>query len=323
MYNSGYTLTKNIIDMFKYTLRKKKIMKQKPTYYLINSHKIIRRRWLLFSLACSKRFFRNASGLVGNSKGFITKKIIKKIDFDNQNFEINQKAHELAAEGHVKFENFYDPQLIHQISTRLNELIDEEKNVDIIAREGEQIFCKKFLYPIPKIPELKNLVNDKVIDFLKSYYKSYFKITRLFIWRNYHIPSDLQKKREMYSNWWHCDPENSTWVKLFVNLTDVTEKNGPFHALTKARTKELIKMGYGNRGNYKLPSNVMDDPKHVWKSTGDAGTAFMCNCVLGFHRAGIPEPGCHRDLVVLIFAPSNKPMRKDWWKDVDFSEYFV
>lgn len=287
-----------------------------------NPKKVIRRRCDLFSLNCSKLFFNNASGLRGNLKAMFTNMTIKKNSLDNK-IHVDGQVNDLATKGHVKLEHLYDPQLIRVIENKFDKLIDNKKNFQIIAKENDQIFCKKMLDPINKIPETKNLINDKVIKFLESYFKTNFKATRFLIWRNYHIPLDLQKKHEMYSNWWHCDPENATWVKLFVTLTDVTEKNGPFHVVTKSRTKELIKMGFGHRGNYKLPTQVMEDPKYVWKATGRPGTAFACTCTLGFHRAGVPESGHHRDILQILFSPSNKPMKENWHEDLEKSDYFV
>ena len=51
------------------------------------------------------------------------------------------------------------------------------------------------------------------------------------------------------------------------------------------------------------------------------GSTFMCNCNLGLHRAGVPEPDHYRDLIQIQFAPSSNPLPKDWFKDfVDLEE---
>lgn len=164
------------------------------------------------------------------------------------------------------------------------------------------------------IPEAVELLNDKIINIIEQYYKTYFKVEKFSFWRNYHVPSDILKKKELMSSNWHCDASNTSWVKLFVYLTDVTEDDGPFNVQSKERTKELMKLGYKNRNNYNLPQDVLENEKYVWKATGDMGTTLMCNCNLGLHKAEVPKPGRYRDLIQFQFAPSNEPLTKDWYK---------
>ena len=75
-----------------------------------------------------------------------------------------------------------------------------------------------------------------------------------------------------------------------------------------------MKLGYKNRNNYNLPTEVLENEKYMWKATGDVGTALMCNCNLGMHKAGIPNPGHYRDLIQFQLAPSSEPLPKDWYK---------
>jgi hypothetical protein len=152
-----------------------------------------------------------------------------------------------------------------------------------------------------------------VRNLLKNYYHGNFKVTRFYFGRNYHVPNQILDKQEVFSNRWHCDGDNTTFVKLFLYLSDVTEKDGPFHIQGKKRTKELIKMGFGNRNNYKISTEELD--KDVTKLKGQKGTIFLCNCQMGLHRAGVPDIGHYRDHIIIQFGPSNKPLSDDWAKE--------
>ena len=190
----------------------------------------------------------------------------------------------------------------------------DEKYSYVRAKFSNEIYSRGLYRGHDLIPESVDLLNDEIINVIEQYYKSHFKVTKFAFWRNYHVSSQVAKQKELMSSNWHCDASNTSWVKLFVYLTDVTEKDGPFNVQSKDRTKELMKLGYKNRSNYNIPLNVLENENFVWKATGDSGSAIMCNCNLGLHKAGIPEPGRYRDVIQFQFAPSNEPLAKDWFK---------
>lgn len=252
--------------------------------------------------------FKNVAGFDNNLKGLITK--LKYLEL-KQNFQDNQLT-EFASRGFIKVEDLYNPELIDKIKTKYNQVIEDDKYTNKIVID-DKVYCKHINRGLTVIPEAAELVNDKVRNLLQNYYRGHFKVMRFYCGRNYHIPKHVLDKQEVYANRWHCDGDNTTFVKLFVYLSDVTEMDGPFHIQRKKRTKELIKMGFGNRNNYKIP--VQELEKTVTKLKGQSGTVFMCNCQLGMHRAGVPNTNHYRDHIVIQFGSSNKPLPKDWVKN--------
>lgn len=263
-----------------------------------------------------KLLFKNAAGIKNNLKGIKTSLLKKKIIPDISSSEFNL-ATEFAERGYVTLTDLYDPDLINRIANKFNEIIDDEKYSFPRATHNGKIYSRGLYRGFEFIPESIKLINEKVIGLLEKYYKSHFKVNLFLFSRNYHVPKEVIDKHEIYANRWHCDYDDSTFVKMNVYLTDVTGIDGPFHIQPKKRTKELMKKGFGNRDNYNLPVQVLENPKYVWKTTGVPGTTFLCNCQMGLHRAGIPENGRYRDLIQFQFGPSNKPLTKDWIKDFE------
>ena len=264
--------------------------------------------------SASKLFFKNTAGFTNNIKGFMDSYKVKKINFDYNKTEKNLISEEFMNKGYVKIGSPYDPELIKQISSKFENYILDKKFSYVRAKSQDDVYSRGLYRGHELIPESVQLLNDEIINIIEQYYKTHFQVSKFSFWRNYFVPPEVNKEKELISSNWHCDASNTSWVKLFVYLTDVTEDDGPFNVQSKERTKKLMKMGYKNRSNYNLPQDVIENEKYVWKATGDVGTALMCNCNLGLHKAGIPEPGHYRDVIQFQFAPSNEPLSKDWYK---------
>jgi len=160
--------------------------------------------------------------------------------------------------------------------------------------------------------EIGKLLTDEIKELIQARYQSNFQVTHVMCWRNYHAPAQMLGGKEIFSNMWHCDHSNTAVEKLFVNLSDVGDDDGPFHIMPIDRTKEIIKMGYGHRRKYNLDTEILEDPKYVAKATGPAGSTLLCNTELCFHRADIPAKGHYRDLIQFKFIPSKEPLYDDW-----------
>lgn len=254
----------------------------------------------------SKKMYGNASGFLSN---FIGRKKLSKNNLKPSKFRDN---------GYDALGIPYEKELIERIISKYNKLILDEKHAIKRMNNGE-VYRIELKNSIKAIPELGELINKKIIDLLEDYYGSHFDVKVVSCWRNYHIKNDYIEgtKKEFFSSRWHCDRLSVEKAKLFVNLTNVTEQDGPFHLQPRPRTKELIKMGFGSREDYKLSQDILEDPKHVVKATGPPGSAIFANTSFCFHRAGVPEPGHYRDIVEFVFVPSSEPLPKDWIKHID------
>ena len=171
------------------------------------------------------------------------------------------------------------------------------------------------------LPELKELIDQSVRDQIEAYFGSYFRVHRVVSWRNYHVPTTEKNGAEVYSDFWHFDQRSIDFAKLFVNISDVTEDDGPFHILSRGRSKELLQKGFKNRKDYGLSDAEMNNPEYVVKATGPSGTGLYCNTELCFHRADIPKPGRQRDIVQFQFVPSDRPLEEEWYKNPNLGKF--
>ena len=213
----------------------------------------------------------------------------------------------------------YDSALIAEIQRSFQARIKDEATS--VARSsknyrGGQEISREIPRPMDNVPLLAELIDGDTREVMEDYYGAYFDIFWVMLWRNYHVPPSQSKEVEAFSNWWHFDLRPTDIAKLFVNLSDVEEDCGPFHIISYPRSRELVQKGYNNRENYGLPDSVMDDPAHIVKAVGPAGTGLFSNTELCLHRAGIPAPGKSRDIVQFQFVPAEGPLRSDWFKRV-------
>lgn len=254
----------------------------------------------------SKKIYGNASGFFSN---FVGRKKLTKDNLKPSKFRDN---------GYDALGIPFEKDLIEKIISKYNKLIMDEKYALKRTNNGE-VYRIELKNTSRLIPELAGLINKKIIGLLEDYYGSHFAVKAVFSWRNYHINDEYVDgtKKELFSSRWHCDRLSVEKTKLFVNLINVTEKDGPLHLQPGPRTKELIKMGFGSREDYKLNQEILEDPNHVVKAIGPPGSAILANSSVCFHRAGIPEQGHYRDILEFVFVPSSEPLAEDWIKQID------
>lgn len=274
--------------------------------------KISRKYHTEIDIPMGKVFYKNTAGLRFNLKGDFTKFKTNKNRSRYYNND-NPTILELKTKGCANLGNSHDSTLIKEIQNKFNKVI-EDKNCSIIRSQyGGKVYSRQLIYVPKNLPEAVNLLNEKLIDFLEKYYSGPFKVVDVYGYRNHHVPSEINKKAEMYSSRWHCDATNTSRVKLFVNLTDITDHDGPFFAQTLQRTRQLIQMGFKDRDDPGIPLKELEDPKYTLKSVGPPGTTSVCNTGICFHRATIPEQGHFRDIIRFQFEPSKEPLSEDWY----------
>lgn len=259
--------------------------------------------------SAGKAIFGNTVGMKHNLRGTInlmknTRSNIKSNDPLIEQFKAN---------GYLKLEFNYDKSLIDKIRTKYDKMIEDDKFSYGSGQHNGKFYKRQLIDAHLSIPELSSLLTDELIKIVEQYYGGYFHVVRIDLWRNYHIPPEFQQN-DLISNVWHCDNRKTDRLKLFVNLSDVTEKDGPFHLQSIPRTKELMKMKFNNRVDYGIQMEVLEDPKHVVKFTGPSGSAILGNTTTCLHKAGNPQTT--RDMIQFLFRSSEKPLSKDWIKDV-------
>ncbi len=192
-------------------------------------------------------------------------------------------------------------------------MIEDEKYSESRSKVDGIEYSRILKKPNRNIPELKNVLTDEIIKIVNAYYgNKNFKVTYLDCWRNHHVPIEVLANHEILSDRWHSDEHRIDQLHLIINLSDVTEDDGPFHIQSLERTKDLIKSGYRSRSNYRLSDEIMEDPNHVVKATGPKGTAILANTELCLHKAGNPLQGHIRDIITFLIIPSSKPLPENW-----------
>ena len=145
---------------------------------------------------------------------------------------------------------------------------------------------------------------DGIINKLKKYYKNDIAVASVEIRRNfglkdpdYYNNTIRSKEAEHFNMYYHCDFYTMNYFKLFINIHDVDETNGPLNFYTIQDTKKFIKKSnYKSRTNYKninLPSLIINK--------GKKGESLFLNTPQCVHRAGIPSYGKHRDMLFVSF----------------------
>jgi len=264
-------------------------------------------------LYAGKILFGNTAGFWHNVLGEITTFKVKKTHHRKPDSSF---VSELDEKGYAKLGIVFDHDIFENIVKKYNEIIEDDRCSVIRTEYNGKIYSRMIDRIYEQIPEISNLLTEKIIQILNEYYRSNFQVHHILAWRNYHIPPEIVAEKELFASHWHCDGRDASRVTLFINFSDVTEDHGPLHVQSKQRTKELIKMGFGGRHDYKLSNETVEDPRYVIKNVGPAGTAILCNPQLCFHRAGIPGSGKIRDMLEFRFKPSNEPLSKNWIAEI-------
>jgi len=274
-------------------------------------NKFIKRKITNADTSIGKKLYGNTIGFKKNIAGRKNILITNTISGYVKNENYDPSIKELKEKGFLQMVSPYDQSLIQEIQNKFSEKIMNDKSSHINSQYENQIFMRVSYKANKNFPELSKLLTKELIRKIEDWYHGYFKVKYLTFWRNYHVPSDLISK-DLISNNWHCDYDKPDIFRMFVYLSDVDKDCGPFHIQSHKRTKELMKMGYGTRIDYKISLEKLEDPNHVVKCMGPAGSITLCNNSLCLHRAGIPEVSKQRDIVQFFFVPSRKPLPENW-----------
>jgi len=272
-----------------------------------NAFKVARVR--LDNLA-GKIVFKNTAGFKSNVEGRKTLSKLKKTSSDSHS--INPKVYEIKEKGYVNLNHPFELSIIEKIREKYNKMIEDDQYSFVLSKYEDQVYARMLNRAFKLIPEVKELFTNDIIELVRQYYGSNFQIYHVQMWRNYHVTKEILERKEVFGNRWHCDGANTAITTMFVNLSNVTDKNGPLRVQTIQRTKELLKMGYKSRYDYNIPLEILEDPKHVVKHLGSPGSTIWANTQFIFHSAGIPDLENTRNLMQFRFIPSEDPLREDW-----------
>ena len=146
---------------------------------------------------------------------------------------------------------------------------------------------------------IKDIINKNLLEFLKSFSNfnnMKIKLGNIKITRNYSVPNTHDK--EVYSNFFHCDAYTCNLFKIFINLKDISEEEGPLVLVKKDKAKKFFKeANYKNRYSYNKKTNN----EYYYINSGKKGDVLLCNTTEILHRAGDVKEGKYRDVLFLDF----------------------
>ena len=263
-----------------------------------------------FNFTVGKILFKNTAGLEANLEGRKTRKMMEK--YHKRNSTRNPKIIEFQKIGCIKLGIPFDNQLLQKVIEKYNQMIEDDKYSFVRSEYKGKVYSRMINRAHKQIPELKKMITEELLQMFEEHFRGNFQIVYTAMWRNYHVPSEIQAEKEIFSSGWHCDGSNTEEITLFINLSDVKEDDGPLHIQTKERTKELVKLGFKTRREPGLPLNVLEDPNYVIKHTGPPGSTVLANSSICMHKAGIPQSSHIRDIMQFRIQPSIEPLKENW-----------
>ncbi|MEM7304654.1 MAG: hypothetical protein AAF372_03920 [Pseudomonadota bacterium] len=99
-----------------------------------------------------------------------------------------------------------------------------------------------------KIPSIYKLITSEfVLDTVYSYLQQPFVLSTIRLWWS------VVNETEIRSQKFHIDDEDLTQVKMFINISDITEDHGPFKFITADLSDQIISQN--NHAKHRLTDN--------------------------------------------------------------------
>ena len=179
----------------------------------------------------------------------------------------------------------------------LNNLLDQKSKID--HQNGFTYHLNhNSIEIIKKILSLKKFIDFK--NKIEKYFNLNMYLTDVKVTRNFPIDKNFEHKKNIYSNNYHVDYYTINFFKMFINLHDVDDTQGPMNLYSKKNSRKFIKSNnYRDRSNYTVKN---EEKLGLVKNTGSTGDLFLCSTPQCLHRATSPENGKFRDMLFLSFA---------------------
>ncbi len=223
-------------------------------------------------------------------------------------------------------DGLFCPRLIAAIAGALADRIEDDRHS---IPTGQNLALQERLLPgrvyarrlidARNITEVEALAGDGMRDVVEGCYGSHFAILSVEGYRIHHVEPEIRRRIDAYSHWWHFDQRPVDICKVFINLTRVTPEDGPFTIASIDTSRRLLKTSafHGRSdADFELPGDRRQDGG-VAQLLGPPGSAMLCNTQICLHRAGVPAPGRHRDLLQLVLAASTQPLPIRWLAATD------
>lgn len=201
---------------------------------------------------------------------------------------------------------------LQRFREKYEEFLDDDRYAVTNEYEGvvERHFIDSETFDFGEhIPETEEFMTPEVIDAIERYYGSHFQVIGIRAWRNFHHRDSWKRLGKDSPRAWHLDFTPAV-LKLFVWISDVDDRHGPTHYISREETRRLMQAYSWDE--ITPPNGVVEDEAEVKTFTGAAGTTGIFNISTTLHRGGDPEPGTERDILTFYLLPSTEPLADDW-----------
>ena len=108
---------------------------------------------------------------------------------------------------------------------------------------------------------IKDILNSSKFQILKEKIENYFNlkmyIINVDISRNFPINKNIEHSANLYSNNYHVDYYIMNYFKMFINLHDVDDTQGPMNLYSKKNSKKFIRFNnFKDRSSYNLENET-------------------------------------------------------------------
>src|SRR5262249_12654689 len=145
----------------------------------------------------------------------------------------------LREHGYADLGVFYDAALIERIRLAYRRAVDDPEQ----TRDRRTQWARQLVKPASAVPEAVQLFDARLRAVVEGYYGGPFQIYKFQLRSNFHAPREVSGEAEVYNNYWHVDDRPTSVLKVFINLTEVTEADGPFECLERSETQRLVRSG--------------------------------------------------------------------------------
>ncbi len=164
---------------------------------------------------------------------------------------------------------------------------------DLRKREGKDFLVRK--YDVGGVlgldnPWLAACASRRLLDIANEYLQLWSKLEYIDLWYSLPVGESAERKA---SQIWHRDFDDSHLLKVFLYLSDVDERSGPFEYVPGSHPEGKLAgvhpwapMGVGRISDKELAKFV--EVGDVRTFTAPKGTLIFCN-TSGLHRGGFAE----------------------------------
>jgi len=202
----------------------------------------------------------------------------------------------------------------HLISTKGGYQVESSViNFPLIRIEEERKHSKYSSIYIANEKDINNCVNhffkkNGLFNEIKSVTGMNYCVDFFAYYKTSSIPKELYTS-QFYANIWHNDSMfTQNVLKVFIFPKDIDINCGPLNWININDTKNYLSLK--NNDNLKVENKY-----EVNYLTGKKGDMFIINPNLCLHKAGIPQDGNTREMIMFQLNPSNhQSYRNDLYK---------